>query len=501
MMKLTVTLLSCACCLAIEAAVSPYQTASDYVFQPPALTNLIRGVVIGDEGGYGTMRYEDIAFLNEAIFERKVLLGLELNDNASLTNHLNNVATNPPLSSARITSRTFGLPSGHFLATNAVLATGAKLLVSKDRDWVHTNHWEGSRWHYATNVYPAVTNVIEQTMTNMVKDVYTNIWPHAYTSNIVERYTATNVGEIVDSMFEPRGMQTLADDARIYQGDTNRLDEYRLFGPYSMSQMTNLYSIVRDMKRSVPRSSSYGLWPTNAEPSAVTSWSKIGDNDPQTSTNKSRDVTYSFIASVYKTKSDSQQKIDGEWISLEGYPIDRTVSYRETCEPANFSLRLSSGVSFTSATWRASSPRIPSAQAFALVNVASTRTIDARHSSPDGTVVDATNYVHEAASAVVPLGKCDLLSDPWLDQVAFAVDVSPSIYRQAADVSSIDFVNASDLPSPAAPSSGDYVTDVDDLNRTRQGTSNATVDFNAFISDIYIILTINPSASLQGWNK
>lgn len=61
--------------LAAAGAASPLASTNDYVFTRVTRPALVRGVVMGDGGDYRAMRYEDLAFLREALMEREALAG------------------------------------------------------------------------------------------------------------------------------------------------------------------------------------------------------------------------------------------------------------------------------------------------------------------------------------------------------------------------------------------------------------------------------------------
>ena len=60
--------------LALVAATSPLATPGDYFYVAPKTTNIC-GRVMGENGDYGIVRYEDVAFINEAWAERLALAG------------------------------------------------------------------------------------------------------------------------------------------------------------------------------------------------------------------------------------------------------------------------------------------------------------------------------------------------------------------------------------------------------------------------------------------
>lgn len=72
----TVTSLLAALCLPALSATSPIASTNDYVFtRVTAMGTNVAGVVMGDGGDYGAMRFEDLAFLHEAAAERLAFTG------------------------------------------------------------------------------------------------------------------------------------------------------------------------------------------------------------------------------------------------------------------------------------------------------------------------------------------------------------------------------------------------------------------------------------------
>lgn len=488
--------LLCVCAVAVRAsaAVSPYASAADYVYQPPALTNLICGKVVGEtiSNAMGTLRYEDIAYLNEAFFERRVLLGGKLTDLVSFTNHLSNVATNPVLKSALIGQFSFDIPCNFALATNACPITEPRCLRHAQNGLLNTQEWHQVKWVASTNAYSHGTNYIIQVMTNGVADVWTNSWRQSYVSNVLDSVVTTNAYSFYDNFFEPRGLVRMCDDKRL-SGDQRHDHKKNLNGPYRLSLLTNLYAVARDMSRSLPMAASYEIYPTNADNAVERNYAWRQPNPPYETTNTVRTIEYRVDASRSASYRDLQQSYGEEWVSRQGYPNWSDNTYRDAIVPSRTRLRLSVNVPDTATVFRASSPRVKTAEAFGLAQYQLYTNFSSSHSEQgDDDVTDVYTNFTIYGECLVPLGTC-VRTDPIDGRLTFEVEIQDDTYGNTSSLSGVPFFP--DSYAPVLPHVGDmrWNTDEEQGTRYQQTYQYSHSTYSCTFSDFYLILNLTPT--------
>ena len=466
------------------AAFSPLPTAGDYIFTRPA-TNLIRGVVFGDDGlGLGTMRYEDVAFLAEAVKEREILLRDSISSNEFML-IVESARTNYCVEIDRDTFYPVAYAGRALSSTNA---------ISEDARLWETNAWETEVFGWRTNIYLNATNTIEQVMTNGTVDVWTN-FPAAHSSNIVER-TGWATNFIPDYSFDclclKTGVVLTVDGTPEYlksRGGTFN-------GFYSRSTLSNAYALVRATRLSLPRSSSSSSRsPTNA---TVYGYSIYRDERIDDPARKTSSLDYSATVSYGHYNNDSQTKVDGEWKSEEGYPEDYHDGFGEATVPDSLAIDATLGVDDFVVTYKADTPRINYAYAFAVASLSWERSTSAFCSDPEGSrpVTEGTNKL---ATVVIPLESKATRSTPKNGLLTFQVTVPTQIFKNAAGIGDVPFLERTYQPNlPPLPGQPKWVISDDGESRTISSNQQAQEIFFCTLG-IYLILELNPKTKLSNW--
>lgn len=141
----------------------PQNSAADYIFTAPRLTNHIHGVLIDTAtNGYRVIRSEDVDWLNEAVAERAHIVGGRLPE----TNRIS-AGVGPVVKSEDVPRYIF---TSGWLDGDAPLLENCRFF---DGDRAFTNVYRQT--HY-TNAVSNAYSVIEMPMTNGTTSVYTNSW-------------------------------------------------------------------------------------------------------------------------------------------------------------------------------------------------------------------------------------------------------------------------------------------------------------------------------------
>lgn len=258
-------LAACLGCAGVSGATSPLATASDYVYAKPAISNAIKGVIMSQSGDYSTMRYEDIAFLREALAERNFLFGGSTNVYLTYLSHPYYAGeyafngTESPLSSVRDFSyngMAKGLsPKSSLLQNPCVVPADS----SNAFDIARFNMFPGGLGNLGDNAFTNATvstvafsnSAVTVSVTNSVEGVSNYLWR-------ASRYLDLNPR---DYCVIPPGCIVYPGTAEISPffdgGNTTPFSQrdlwsYLVWGPYTQKALTGLYSIVAALKHSLP---------------------------------------------------------------------------------------------------------------------------------------------------------------------------------------------------------------------------------------------------------
>lgn len=451
------------------AVASPLQTADDYVFTKPAFSNAIKGVVMGETGDYGTIRYEDIAFLNEAFTELDLTRWSGLTSN-SFVNEVEYERSNSIPKSVEIKKG-----SSHVYFNPDPFLFNAEDISTHPRMVLLTNQVEKFLFSASTNLYAMSANTIEQVMTNGTVNVWTNSWPNRpFSSNTVVRTSRTNTISLADFCMNDH-VVTFHDIEKSYRANN-------LNGPYSISKITNLYAIAKAMRHSVPEEAAEIPPPLNATQSYY--YKGV------------LDYTSSITSTVYSVDSikshnfGHEQKWDDDskaWEDIGNY--DRTSSYRTLTFPNNLDIKAIASYPDIYTTLGTSTPRISNAQAFALVTT-DYQILKTADASGHDDVEVRTNL---SSQVMIPLGNCERTS-PINEKLTFEISVPLNIYKTAAEFSSIPFLEKEHVPDllPAMTPewrNGGYETRY--KSSSEHSEERLYSDF-----EIYLILELNPKTDL-----
>ena len=477
----------------IIAIASPLTSASDYVFAPPALTNRIQGILIGDAQSYGAMRYEDMAFLSEAYAEREALGVYNTQSDADFlaraTNESYKVLSSPLISYP-------SLPTGHavddYLAPGVEPATHAVKIRSSAEgsfSW-ETNEVYRDEFRLSTNRYERPPLVISQSLTNGTLDVWTNLFSGSFASNIVERSGVVTNTVTIEDFCTTNGQVITVAESEMYQRQL--LDDDFLL--YSHRTISNRLELVRAIRMSVPVTALKTYTNNNATTSFYRNWDGrvTSTNSHSTSTGYSCEFFYS------KTSEDEQELVDGEWKSTEGYPYNGSDYTSTVTEPDGYFVARTTRPTKLKVTYKTDTPRVSKANAFAFVTVTYHHRKESSASTADGAGRHYLEITNLTGMAMVPHGVVyrQNSEDQGID---FEVTISKSVYAQAAELTNVPFIQAMytpDLPPVATP---EWYMDGD--SRRSSGKSQfASVTMSAY-AELYLIIHINPTTKLPNWSE
>lgn len=482
------------CAIAIIlAAASPLLTGDDYIFTHPGRTNLISGTVMGDEPVQGhpmTMRYEDIAFLNEAVAERAFLF-----DATKTSNDLERVATstNTVFDVPYISGVSFPeFPADLALASEDDISTGPRVISAEN--YLVTTIEVASVWSdWSTNAYTHATNFITQVMTNGTTDVWTNFWSSSFASNRLDRQISeTNVLDFADLCMKTNVISlSMSGWIRELMGREGQL---KLRGLYSKSQITNLYAAVRACRLSLPHDGSVYY---SSKANATRSHSVASEDGSYSQTeNVTRQYPYIFLTRSENTE-DRQYKSGDEWVQYPGYPRNSFSKNYDRTVPNSIVAYARPRDQYV-LTFKTDTPRISGAYAFANINVGYSRRIYSSRSTADGEVIDVDESKYENGNVMVPIGEATIGRDED-DRVAIVVNVPTDVYKTAADSSGVTFVRPDhepELPPTKGPAAW-YETGNERVLSTHKSVIE---EFSSGEPNIWLILKFRPKTTLSDWD-
>lgn len=352
-MKKTLTILAAIIAAFCGAAVSPL-TGSDFRLTS-VNTNLISGRLMGDTGDYALMRYEDIAFLNEAFRERYMLLsGLFARGNSfdSFTNSRDTVEST-------IKEQTIH-------DSGVALVFGMSPSISEDR----TIKFVGSGFPMYTNVvenvfwrpseFVTTTNIVRQTLTNGNEDASIDFLnTYLFLTNITVLTVSTNVYNYAVRAIIDRDLSALTVPNMLWkrQYDNSNL-MLRQGAVYSATLVTNAYSLLKDLHITIPRVTD-GIYSTNycefvSRSSGYSSDSGHWSNPDIRS--RSYGFSYSVTGSYYSEDKRIDERYtsygpnDGLWIIFDVGVAKKAIPYFGTIERCYAALEFVLSVEETSGT-------------------------------------------------------------------------------------------------------------------------------------------------------
>lgn len=506
-LSLIISLLSYACCLSLYAAVSSLATADEYVFTRPALTNNIHGIVCGDTTNcYGTLRYEDEAWLNEAYAERSYLASTHLRTTNEWHDIQQNLKTNPAAAfkpTPYITRPPVFEDAELFLDPNLQPISTPKKIDNL------TNTYEALEWVVPTNQYHSATNYIRQTMTNGMVNVWTNL-PATYVSNVVKAVyyigrdlnglivtngqkvadwnrVTTNVVTLYDMLF-PTNVVTLA-DTRQYAELTKTRGGLNFW--YSKYLVTNLYSMTRFARLTTPRTISTVYPMTNAT-EFIRSSSEETTNRVTTSTSFSAEFTHSVLS------EDHQTRYGEDWVSDDGSPTNRFWSYGSYIKPDNLTLKLVTNIPYEVSRFKYDRSRISCADVFLSVHSTHEKRIRSSYSTQDGYKYAINTNVITHGWSIVPVGIANSTS-PTNGYETLEVNVDPSALINGCETAGVPFFTETYVPP--LPDAGEAEW-LEDGNKREKVTEQYCLEslFIYFDTPI-VILHLNPKTKLSTWSE
>ena len=518
--------------LAAAAASSPIAGTNDFTFTRVTYTN-ISGTVMGDAGDYRTMRYEDLAWLNEAIAERLAFTG----DYFDFTTNAPNLctrwefgrwdadATNGTEASiqAFVDGRTQTVARA-WAVTNLFLPIGVRLDPAGSRHMdervIKTGQLAGL-FSSPTNelvTSPTVgritgrydqTNVVDSTelvfsvtqRLEFVRHALTNGTEEVHTNKVY--YLATNrVRHVSTNLWSASTLDLCAQSGRFAFTDAHDVE---LSGLFRSSSITNAYRMVREADRPV-----VNLYATNAPLSSVSHAHKYmehmavpTESDPwdghymwdTVKSSVSDTITNGILSlevhgSAIRTRKTywywKYDKEDGELLKLdEVVDEDDYLDVQTPIAPDGLHVRAPFRLSAVTAGGRKESPRFAGGDFFLVASVDGS----VERFERDETTVEmaVTNAV-----AIVPVSaEIDLGGDPR-DRAVFRVggDLTEILWT-AADAAGIRMpTSLGGLDAPSPPSLGED-----------EGSAASGRYYDLYVDPKYVIgvLRLDPTTKLEGW--
>ena len=162
------------CCLFARAAFVdvPQASSNDYIFTKLAAPALIRGKIIDPDSPHGPIRYEDVAWLQEAAAERAAILAGTMPQTGS--NVQGRVNERVSQTDYRVAPAVTESQRG-WLDCGAPILSGTRVRLGLDRATTNV-YWQT----VYTNAYTNAASVISVTLTNGIVTAFTNRWQVGY---------------------------------------------------------------------------------------------------------------------------------------------------------------------------------------------------------------------------------------------------------------------------------------------------------------------------------
>ena len=519
--------------LAAAAASSPIAGTNDFTFTRVTYTN-ISGTVMGDAGDYRAMRYEDLAWLQEAVEERLAFTGDLFDFTTNAPNRCTRWefgrwdadATNG--TEASIQAFVDGMTqtvARAWAVTNLFLPRGVRLDPAGSRDIgervVKTGLLAGlfssptnelvtsptvgmiqDRYNKTsvvdrTDLVVSVTQRLEfvrHSLTNGTEEVHTNKVYYLATNSV--RHVSTNYWNV-------SALDLCAKSGRFAFTDAHNVG---LSGLFRSSSVTDAYRMVREADRPV-----VNLYATNAQLSSVSHAHKDKEytavptesdpwdglymwDDPwqssgsETFTNGT--LTLEVSGRAFRTRKTYRylkyDNLDGEELKLdevvdENYYLD----VQTPIAPDGLHVRAPFRLSVVTAGGRNGSPRVAGGDFFLVASVnGSVERLERGETTVEMAVTNAV--------AIVPVSaEIDLGGDPR-DMAVFRVggDLTELLWT-AADAAGIRMpTSLGGLDAPSPPPLGD-----DEVS----ATSGRYYDLTVAPQYVIGVLRLDPTTKLEGW--
>lgn len=507
---LTIIILgSSAAVLTAAAATSPLASASDYYFTAPALTNNIRGKVMGDSGDYGIFRSEDLAFIAEAIAEREALFN-GTGSQASWTNHISSITNGANrLDSLEINpiSITIDCP---VMNPDNDLSEAIRILEPATNTIAYTNNqsYLSAKWMFETNHVRYA-----QIMTNGVEDVYTNQFEFMSFTNYHVVVWSNALGEAdlctTDYLYPFPSPRNLVPNLQ-NSPSGNQKSHYYYGGEgthpgdptYSKGQLTNLYALVRGIKRTRPRVITQ-LYPTNFV--SVTFEKRYGDTDPANWTDGETISTNSYQVD-FKIEND-RSHYEKKYIDTSednphehGDPTD--YFHSRLIEPQVTRIVFSSGV-LKSVNTTGGVERVKKAHVFACCSATYSQYNQTTWSTTNSATFFPTFATNLTKTVMIPLGTATPMNVESYDFVCLGME-----FDNAAILAK-DALELCGYPSLTYRQYSSNYLDGQAPERIQLGTDYYMTEFFQYCSDTlmlsplkyYAVLEFEPRTTLESWKE
>lgn len=484
-MKRIVLILTLAASLA-NGAQSPL-TAGYYIWAKPGNTNLVQGLLHGDQPGPGLLRYEDMLFLKESLAEREALSrgSYSYNDFAAVLSSTNRVWVD----TIRETSPGDFSCLTRFLDPGVQPSASPRVVFMPGADYRTNATVVSDRWQWRTNAVPFAPAVVTQAMTNRTVNVQTNRFAGtAVVTNAIELVTVTNANVTLAlrdfctagtarDMTESLAWKMLRADPR--RGATFK-------GPYSHATVSNNYALARAMRRLMPMA-------LGSESTRTNGLHWVRNNG--SSHFSFETLTYYSANAIWSFNGTDRQTYNGSWQSDSGYPKNVTTSFGESHIPDTLPLRLVTSLDSSLDTF-STRGRILTGDAFALVTLTQTHSLLATHTEASGVVVDASTNYTESAQVMMPIGQA--VREPDRPTLCLTVTTG-NIYEQACQHVGFAYYSRSTEPVPPRPGQASW-------HYTSQTTREKTTYFGADVTtsgsiQAFVILHLNPNTKLNTWSE
>lgn len=518
--------------LAAAAASSPIAGTNDFTFTRVTYTN-ISGTVMGDAGDYRTMRYEDLAWLNEAIEERLAFT----RDRFDFTTNAPNLCTRwefgrwdagetngTKTSIQAFVDGTTQTVARAWAVTNLFLPIGVRLDPAGSRNMDERVIKTGQlAWLFSSPTNELVTsptvgmitgrydqtNVVERTELVFSVTQRLEFVRHALTNGTEEVHTnkvydiATNrVRHVSTNLWSASTLDLCEKSGRFAYVDAHDVE---LSGLFRSSSITNAYRMVREANRPV-----VNLYPTNAQLSSISyayktmqhsavptesdPWDGLYMWDPYKSSGSETITNGSLALEVHgyaiRTRKTywywKYNREDGELLKLdEVVDEDDYLDVQTPIAPDGLHVRAPFRLSAVTAGGRKESPRVAGGDFFLVASVDGS----VERFERDETKVEmaVTNAV-----AIVPVSaEIDLGGDPR-DRAVFRVggDLTEILWT-AADAAGIRMpTSLGGLDAPSPPSLGED-----------EGSAASGRYYYLDVEPKYVIgvLRLDPTTKLEGW--
>lgn len=467
---------------------SPYSTIDDFAFTRPLFTNLIKGVVMGDfSNSYSTVRYEDMAFLEEAFRERAI--STVQMSHESFTNMVS--ATNSTLTSAIIQS-----PRSYLIETmldpDLVLSDKPRVIYSTANDINNTTNLivKIKMPNLLTNDFDHIEFITQQ-MKSGETDIFTNKFSEAFKSNIYDwarTSFTTNYFDFID--FCTTGVVSYISDNPYVK--SNLLLNPPPTTPLLMSKkaIQNRFELMRLSNRPSPIQGS-------AELENIVSDSIVKQNDENpvhwTHTNN----VYRVYVNCNKSYFRRQFKTDEGWVE-DGDPSESSGSINDSDIPDLSQVTVNTWLPFDVLRYKLNSrTRFDYVDVYSSADIEYFKLAHSWHSTPEGSTTDTYIDTNYTATVVFPCGRYENFEATTNDMMTVKINLSNQ-YQEICSLSGIDYLTPDS--SAALPKVGTPEWKGDDEQRIMETYQTISEGLNIKPSGTaYLFFHLTPKSTLPGW--